>query len=77
MSWLSYLLWDFCGILAPMVFLDDADTYPVVDQERVPAEECGILGAAQQAPRELRIEHSTIQLEHPGHVEHEAVCGGQ
>ncbi len=60
-----------------MVFLDDADTYPVVDHERVPAGECGIFGAAQQALRELYIEHSTIQLEHPGHVEHEAVYGDQ
>lgn len=54
-----------------------ATAHLVVDQACVPAGECGILGAAQQALRELHIEHSTIQLEHPGHVEHEAVCGGQ
>ena len=54
-----------------------ATAHLVVDHECVPEGECGILGAAQQAPRELRIEHSTIQLEHPGQVEHEAVCGDQ
>lgn len=54
-----------------------ATAHLVVDEACVPAGECGVLGSAQEALRELHIEHSTIQLEHPGHVEHEAVCRGQ
>ena len=54
-----------------------ATAHLVVDEACVPAGECGVLGAAQAALRELHIDHSTIQLEHPGHVEHEAVCRGQ
>jgi cobalt-zinc-cadmium efflux system protein len=54
-----------------------ATAHLVVDEACVPAGECGVLGSAQEALRELHIEHSTIQLEHPGHIEHEAVCRGQ
>lgn len=34
-----------------------------------------LLDAAQHALRELGIEHSTIQIEHPEHESHETVCG--
>ncbi|KQB86417.1 cation diffusion facilitator family transporter [Corynebacterium lowii] len=34
-----------------------------------------VLDAAQAALREMGIEHATIQIEEPGHREHEEVCG--
>ncbi len=51
-----------------------ATAHLVVDESCVGPGDCGILGAAQEALRELHIEHSTIQLEHPGHMQHEEVC---
>ncbi|GAB3692484.1 cation diffusion facilitator family transporter [Corynebacterium nasicanis] len=51
-----------------------ATAHLVVEENCVTPGECGLLGRAQEALRALHIEHSTIQLEHPGHVAHEAVC---
>ena len=52
-----------------------ATCHLVVDEACVVPDDCGILGEAQAALRRFDIEHSTIQLEHPGHVDHEQVCG--
>ena len=51
-----------------------ATAHLVVDESCTEPDDCGVLGEAQAALRELHIEHSTIQLEHPGHMEHEEVC---
>ncbi|MDO5513324.1 cation diffusion facilitator family transporter [Corynebacterium sp.] len=51
-----------------------ATAHLVVEDSCVTPGACGILGQAQEALRSLRIEHSTIQLEHPGHAAHEDVC---
>lgn len=52
-----------------------ATCHLVVDETCVEPDECGILGEAQAALRRFDIHHATIQLEHPGHVDHEQVCG--
>lgn len=54
-----------------------ATAHLVVDEACVAPGECGILDRAQEALRQFDIEHSTIQLEHPGHLAHEAVCRPQ
>ena len=53
-----------------------ATAHLVVGEACVTPGECGVLGEAQAALRDLHIEHSTIQLEHPGHISHEDVCRG-
>lgn len=53
-----------------------ATVHLVVEESCVEPDGCGILDEAQAALRELDIEHSTIQLEHPGHLQHEDVCEG-
>lgn len=52
-----------------------ATCHLVVEESCVPAAGCGVLGDAQEVLRGFGIEHSTIQLEHPGHVDSEEVCG--
>ncbi|QGU03314.1 cation diffusion facilitator family transporter [Corynebacterium comes] len=52
-----------------------ATCHLVVDDSCVDPSACGILAEAQAALHQFGIEHSTIQLEHPGHLEDEQVCG--
>lgn len=54
-----------------------ATCHLVVDEVCVGPGECGVLGQAQAALCGLGIGHSTLQLEHPGHVDNEQVCGPQ
>lgn len=49
-----------------------ATCHLVLEEDHAP--NCDVLDSAQQALRELGIEHSTLQLEEPGHVHHEVVC---
>lgn len=52
-----------------------ATCHLVVEESCPGPAECSILGDARSALHRLGIEHSTIQLESPGHVAHERVCG--
>ena len=49
-----------------------ATCHLVVADDHQPS--CGVLDRAQGRLRDFGVEHSTIQLEYPGHRSHEQVC---
>lgn len=49
-----------------------ATVHLVISEDQDPS--CSVLDQAQARLRDFGVEHSTIQLEHPGHKSHEEIC---
>lgn len=54
-----------------------ASCHLVIEESCIAPERCSLLADAQDALRPFGISHSTIQLEHPGHLVEEQICGPQ